>query len=127
MHQMIDKVRNQREDRKLLFRQYDQTETRRRWILNRDKSRYHRQISSTLATDTGFDVICSSCLQYKSKSFCKPIEKLNEAKQNKFIIKMCSLLKNRYDGQMVCNICFNEKNGRKITHKDTDFILHPHR
>ena len=68
----------------------------------------------TLATDTGFDVICSSCLQYKSKTYCKQIKFLKKQKIKKFIVEFCSLLKNRTDGQFVCNLCLKDIRKNKI-------------
>ena len=108
MHKKIDKVRNKREDRKLMLSDYEQTETRRYYRNIRDKTSYQKKIIRTLATDTGFDVICSSCLQYKSKNYCKPVKKLTAEHFKKFIIKFCCLLKNRNDGQFVCNLCLKD-------------------
>ena len=114
MHRRIDKIRNQREDRKLELKQYEHTKTRRHYINVWNQSRYQRLLSSTLATDTGFDMICSSCMQYKSKRYCRPIEKLDKRKHAQFIVKFCSLLKNRHEGQFICNLCFNDIKKQKV-------------
>ena len=66
-------------------------------------------------------MICSSCLQYKSLQYCKPVSTLSKEKIKKFIVKKCSLLKNRTDGQFVCNLCLKDikKNKKpKRSHSD---------
>ena len=72
------------------------------------------KLMSTLKTDTGFDVICSTCLQYKTKIYCKPLTTLSKAKMNKYTIKFCYLLKNRSKGQYVCNLCLSDINKDKV-------------
>ena len=117
MHQELDKVRDQkperkakkramerirskRDDRKLKSHAYEQTDTRRRYLNARYKAKNVNIELST--TDTGFDVICSSCLQYKSRNLCKSIESLDERRRNKFLIKPCFLLKNRSEEHFFC-------------------------
>ena len=114
MHKKIDKVRNQREDRKLKLKDYEQTDTRRHYINIRDKSRYQKQQLASLATDTGFDVICSSCLQFKTKSYCRLVTATMKDKYKRFIIKYCALLKNRTEGQFLCNLCLNQIRQDKV-------------
>ena len=60
---------------------------------------------SSFATDTGFDVICCSCLQYKTLQNCKQIDILSSNQQKKFLIKPCFLLRNRNDAFYVCIPC----------------------
>ena len=64
-----------------------------------------RKLISSFTTDTGFDVICCSCLQYKNVQTCKQIDLLSTNQQKKFLIKPCSLLKNRNDELYVCISC----------------------
>ena len=61
-----------------------------------------------IKTETGFDVICSSCLQYKNKVYCKSVNILSNEKKKKFIVEYCSLLKNRSNAQYVCNLCLKD-------------------
>ena len=110
MHKKID----QGENKKLKLQKFEQTDTRRKYMNTYNKSRIQRQLCSRLATDTGFDIICSSCLQYKSKHLCKSIESLEEEKSKKFVIKFCSLLKNRSEGQFICFLCLKDINRDKI-------------
>ena len=103
MHSRIDKLRDVTEKRKLRHSAYEQTATRKHYIRKRDCSRYQKQLIATLANDTGFDVICASCLQYKSKNYCKLVSILEENQIKKFVVKNCALLKNRSNEQFVCN------------------------
>ena len=57
---------------------YDQTETRKHFIKKRDNAKYIKTLLNTLATETGFDVVCSSCLQYKSKQNSKIISHITQ-------------------------------------------------
>ena len=75
----------------------------------------------TFHSDTGFDVICGSCLQYKSIQYCKQTSFLSKEKKRKCIIKKCNLLKNRSNNQFVCNLCLDDiKKDKKPkrSHKD---------
>ena len=96
MHQNVDHKRDQNPKRKKMHHQIDnsrnQTEKRRFFHNVRDTRRYQKKLHETFATDTGFDIICSSCLQYKNKNYCKPIIILSQAKQKKFIVKNCAIL-----------------------------------
>ena len=108
MHKVIDRIRNKKEYRISQLSDYEKTETRRYYRNVRDQKSYQKKLFKTLATDTGFDVICSSCLHYKNKSYCKQVKSLKKKTTKKFIVKMCSLLKNRTDGQFVCNLCLKD-------------------
>ena len=79
MHQNI----NKRPQRKLQLSNYEQTEKRIHYRKIRDAQRYQASLLTSLKTETGFDVICHSCLQYKSKHLCKPLECMSKAKIEK--------------------------------------------
>ena len=108
MHKKIYKRINKDPKRKSQLSDYEQTETRRRYVNIRNRSRYQRKLLETIATDTGFDIICSSCLQYKSFQYCKPVSNLSKENIKKFIVKKCTILKNRSTGQHVCNLCLDD-------------------
>ena len=108
IHKKVDKKRNRRPDRKTFLQKYEQTETRRHYTSLKNKGKYQKQLELTLLTDTGFDVICASCLQYKSKSFCKLVTDDIKRKYKNFIVKSSSFLKNRNNGKFLCNICFRD-------------------
>ena len=114
----FDKVRNTRPSRKVAKKfqliNYEKTAARRMYIKERNNKKFVAEILSTLKTETGFDIICSSCLQFKSRHYCKPIECLSNAKVEKFIVNFCSLLKNRTTGQFVCNLCLKDINKNRI-------------
>ena len=108
---------NKRPYRKLQLSNYEQTENRLRYIKIRDGKKYQQKLVNTLAWETGFDCICSSCLQYKSKHLCKPLSSLPKAKVKKFTVGMCQLLKNRNNDQHVCTLCLKDINQNKIPKK----------
>ena len=101
---------------------YEKTDTRKYYVRRRDYTKYQKTLISSLKTHTGFDVICRSCLQYKSKHYCKLVCKLDEEKVTKFIVKQCALLKNRSDDQFVCNLCLKDIKKDKLpkrSHKNS--------
>ena len=114
MHKLVENKRNQRIDRKLYLAEYERTDTRRHYRNVQNKIRYQKQLIMSLKTDSGFDVICSSCLQYKSKHLCKVITRTDLFKYKKFVIRDCSLLKNRSNEKFLCNVCFNQIRIRKV-------------
>ena len=78
MHNKIDKKRDQTPKRKKMHADYEKTDTRKYFVKRRDESNYQKKLMASLKTDTGFDEICSSCLQYKSKNYCKLISILRK-------------------------------------------------
>ena len=95
MHQKIDQIRDQNKERIFLKK-------------TKDSLRYQKKMQETFGSETGFDVICSSCLQYKSLQYCKPVTILSHEAQRKFIVKYCALLKDRSNDQHVCNMCLKD-------------------
>ena len=110
MHAKSDKKRDCTENRKAR----EQREERKYYRKARDNLRYQKKIYETFDNDTGFDVICSSCLQYKNMQYCKPVSILSKEKQKTFIVKYCSILKNRSKDQVVCNICLKDIKQNKV-------------
>ena len=113
MHRIIDKTRNKRKSRRLQLAAFECTDTRRKYIKVWNKSNYQKKLLSKLKTETGFDVICISCLQYKSEHMCKVMTKSDLKKFDAYLVKDCSILKHRKTDKYVCNLCFNQmKNGK---------------
>ena len=110
MHSKIDKARDQTDQRKAR----EQIEERKYYTKVRHNLRYQKKMYETFDTDTGFDVICSSCLQYKNMQYCKPVSILSKEKQTKLIVKYCSILKNRSKDQFVCNLCLKDIKKNKV-------------
>ena len=46
--------------------------------------------------------------------YCKPVSILSKEKQKTFIVKYCSILKNRSKDQVVCNICLKDIKQNKV-------------
>ena len=106
----------------MIDRKAYEKEERRYKINLRNKLKYQKKLFENFDKDTGFDLICSSCLQYKSMEYCKSIEILSIEDQKKYIIQNCALLKNREEGQYVCNLCLKDiKKSRwpKRSHKSS--------
>ena len=104
-----------------MHNEYEHTATRRIYKKDWSNTQNQKKLRSILASDTGFDTICSSCLQYKSLDNCKSVGVLSREKVRKFIIDQCFLLKNRHEGQFVCNLCLKDiKNNKmpKRSHKN---------
>ena len=72
------------------------------------KAREQKKLLSSLKTETGFDVICSCCLQFKLKSYCKLVSHIQECNIQDYLLSNCSLLQNRSEGQYVCNLCLQD-------------------
>ena len=116
MHRNIDKARDKTEKRKQIHHEYDHTATRRFYLAKKYQEKKQSSLLKTLTTDTGFDVICSSCLQYKNLEYCKSINVLNKDKKKRF-------LKNRSEGQFVCNLCFKDiKQDKNPQKKSSEYI-----
>ena len=70
MHNKLDQIRDKEPERKEMHKKsgkkrYEQEE-RRYYINVRSNLKIQKKLYETFDTDTGFDLICSSCLQYKN-------------------------------------------------------------
>ena len=108
MHKAVDKLRNQTMKRKRMFSDYEQTETQRLYKKRKYNEYTQNKLISTLDSDTGFDLICSSCLQYKQREYCQNINTLSKDLITKYIVDYSYLVKNRTEGQFVCNLCLKD-------------------
>ena len=108
MHKAVDKLRNQTMKRKRMFSDYEQTETQRLYKKRKYNEYTQNKLISTLDSDTGFDLICSSCLQYKQREYCQNINTLSKDLITKYIVDYSYLVKNRTEGQFVCNLCMKD-------------------
>ena len=115
MHKMIDKTPQRRELRKHITNQKYQTEGRNNYFkTKRDNPYYHKKILEKFYNDTGFDVPCSSCLEYKNREYCKSIELLSKDQKRKYTIKSCFLLRNRSEKRYICNLCWTDIMKNKV-------------
>ena len=113
MHYDINTKRNKSEKKKLQLAAYEKTDVRKFYVDQRNKSRYAKKLIENFTTDTGFDVICCSCLQYKSYQYCTPLSKLSPSETEQYLVTKCPLLKNRRNECFVCNLCYKDiKKGR---------------
>ena len=114
MHKAIDSRRNKQESRKLSLRSYERTDKRLHYKKKINNTKYQKQLLKSLPTETGFDVICISCMQYKSKSLCRIVQDKMKSNYKTVFVKDCYLLKNRTKNQFVCNMCFNQIKQGKV-------------
>ena len=108
MHQKEKKLK------KTSDRKRNLTSKRLLYKRNIKNQNYQKVILSSLKTETGFETVCSCCLQYKSKSYCKPVNVLPKEKVEQYILNYCSLVKTRSEGQYVCNLCLQDIRKDKI-------------
>ena len=106
------------EPRKSKKRQYDEERyedpIRQEYLKENVKKQRQKKLLSTYVTDTGFDLICSCCLQYKSEYACKSINVLSSKQQKEYTVKKCKLLESRSEGLGICNSCLAEiKRGKR--------------
>ena len=57
------------------------------YVKERNREKPETKLVQTLKTETGFDLICSSCLQYKSKHLCNRADILSKANTEKYLVK----------------------------------------
>ena len=114
MNQAIDKLRNQTVKRKRMFSDYEQSETQRLYKKRKYNECTRNKLISTLDSDTGFDLICSSCLEYKQREYCQNIDTLSKDLITKYIVNYSYLVKNRTEGQFVCNLCLKDIRNDKL-------------
>ena len=91
-----------------MFSDYEQSETQRLYKKRKYNECTQNKLISTLDSDTGFDLICSSCLQYKQREYCQNIDTLSKDLITKYIVNYSYLVKNRTEGQFVCNLCLKD-------------------
>ena len=82
------------------------TDTRIRYVYQRNNIQYRKKLLDTFTTDTGFDVVCLSCLQFKSIHYCKSISKLDTEKRRQFLVEDYIFARTKYGANFVYNICF---------------------
>ena len=108
-HDQVDKARDKEEPRLTEKRQQyqvrNQEDKMKAYGQSQSKLQYQKKLRSTHCADTGFEVICSCCLQYKNITACQTIDVLSAKQQKKLTIKSCSLHKNRSKGYFICGSC----------------------
>ena len=101
-HKNIDKKRNETPKRKEKLKVMDtkrrKTEKRKEYIKDYNMKKFIKSIH----TDTGFNIICTSCAEFKSRYLCVKATVLTDTQQNKHLT---SLIESK-DGKIyICKIC----------------------
>ena len=101
-HNNIDKKRDQEPKRK---EEHKVIETRRRKTQKRKEytKDYKMKIFlKSIYTDTGFNIVCTCCAEFKSRPLCVKVTLLTENQQNQYLT---SFIKSK-DGKIyICKIC----------------------
>ena len=134
MHNRIDKARDQTEKRIEMHRLIDQdrdiTETRiemhrrladeRRRIQERkvyENGPYINRYLKSIDLDTGFNVICLSCAEYKSTYACTGVQVLSNAQQKKYLINNNKNLISKNGKSYICKSCRSQIDANKFPKK----------
>jgi hypothetical protein len=109
-------VRDQTEERKEMHRRInrlrDKTEERKQY----KQDLHTRNFLKSVASDTGFNVICACCSEYKSRYTCTGIQVLTVSQQRKFLINKKLVISK--DGQRyICKVCRSHIKEGKIPTK----------
>ena len=126
MHQDVDKKRDQTEDRRKLHQEVDknryQTEKRQEDLRRFQKNKRFEKFLMSIELDTGFDVICCCCIEYKSRYACTKITVLPTAKQKKYLINT-KLVVSKDGKRYVCKSCRSQIAKDKIPEKSEKIYL----
>ena len=68
------------------------------------KDWYTKNLLEAVHSDTGFNVICTSCAEFKSRYACVGINVLSEDQQNLYLIKSRKL-ESKDNKRYVCKSC----------------------
>ena len=104
MHNLIDKVRDQKAERKDM---HNKIEYNRRETVERKKYQEDwqvRQFLRSVDSDTGFNVICACCAEYKSRYACTGIQVISPSKQRKYLINQ-KLVMSKDGKRYLCKVC----------------------
>ena len=120
MHQNVDKVRDATEERKDLHQRVDkfrnQTEERKSFQRHYQKNLRFENFLKSVEFDTGFNIICSCCAEYKSRYACTGIQVLSPAQQRKYLINT-KLVISKDGKRYVCKVCRPQIDAKKIPKK----------
>ena len=126
MHQDVDKKRDQTEQRRKLHQEVDknryQTEKRKEDLRRFQKNKRFENFLKSIENDTGFDVICCSCIEYKSRYACTKIAVLPTAKQKKYLINT-KLVVSKDGKRYICKTCRSQIAQEKIPEKSEKIYL----
>ena len=108
MHNRIDKVRDkvrdQTEERKEMHRRINRLRDKKEERKQYKQDLHTRNFLKSVDSDTGFNVICACCSEYKSRYTCTGIQVLTVSQQRKFLINKKLVISK--DGQRyICKVC----------------------
>ena len=87
-----------------------------------------QSLEKNILIDTGMDLICSSCVEWKSVTSCAPIDKISTDKAMKYLIES-DLTRNIDGNYYVCSTCKssidNDKEPRRAQKEILGFLNFP--
>ena len=116
MHKNVDQIRDQSRKRLLMHRQInrirDKTEKRKKY----KQDLHNRNFLNSIDSDTGFNVICTCCSEYKSRYVCTGIQVLNKSQQTKYLIND-KHVRSKDGKRYICKVCRSHIKDKKIPPK----------
>ena len=126
MHQNVDKIRDETEERREMHQKVDnirnQTEERKEFQRNYQKNLRFENFLKSIEFDTGFNIICCCCAEYKSRYACTGIQVLSPAQQKKYLINS-KLVVSKDGKRYVCKVCRAQIDAKKIPKKSEKIHL----
>ena len=77
------------------------------------KDWYTKRLLKSLHTDTGFNIKCTSCAEFKSRYACVPTSVLSEDQQEVYLMKS-NILDSKDKKRYVCKTCQKSILARKL-------------
>ena len=112
-----DKKRDQDEDRIKMHRKLAEDRRRAQEKKVYENSSYIRKYLKSIDTDTGFNVICVCCAEYKSRYACTGIQVLSEQQQRKYLIRNDRKLISKDGKKYICKSCRGQIEAKKVPKK----------
>ena len=103
MHQTVEEKRRGNPARKIYQRNYQ-------------KDLYFNKFLKSVELDTGFNVICACCTEYKSRYACTGIQVLSLDQQRKYLINS-KLVISKDGKRYVCKVCRCQIDAQKVPKK----------
>ena len=80
-----------------------------------EKNRQRNRLLNQFETDTGFEVICCCCNQFKCKNKCTKAKRLSLEEHNTYLLKDEAFNLSKDNEFYVCNICFKKIKAKNMS------------
>ena len=117
MHKNINRIRDQTEDRIKMHRRLAEERRRAEERKVYENNSYTKRYLKSIDIDTGFNVICICCAEFKSRYACTGIQVLSDSQQKKYLIRNDKRLVSK-DGKLyICKPCRSQIDANKLPKK----------